>query len=388
MRGRSDAKDLTLKTLLIPEYSTFGGTRSFFFKLLDIHKKNGIDTAVVLEKKQLEEVIIKKLVAADVPFYPVADRSRLAFNPFISWLFDINKIFKAYRSYRPDLMVVSNGTPGIMLGALLFPVPVLFVMHTYPERYPWPLRTLWNLFCLPEKKQFLTVSAFSASEINRNMGISRDRISVVYNGYERQLNRSNSSSPLVLTLGHVVNYKNPGGWLQVANKVVRERPGTRFVWLGDGTLLQRMRDEVEQLKLADAVFFEGYRQDVDDYFTRASIYFQPSLIENHAISLLDAMASGLACVASSAGGTPESIVDGETGFLCTPDDVDSFAARLITLIDDKELSRRMGESGRVRAEEFFSPDVQEQGILGQYAALAKSSLSGEGRGRGDFNKRV
>lgn len=362
-------KNFALKILLIPDYSKFGGTRSFFFRLLDVHKKNGIATGVVLEEKQLDEMVAKRLRADDVMLYPVANRSRLAFNPWFSWLFDIKKVFKAYRYYRPDLIVVSNGTPGIMLGALLFPVPVLFVMHTYPDRYPWPLRVLWSLFCQPGKKQFLTVSSFSASEITRNMGIPPDRISVVYNSYERQVDRTKSTTPLVLTLGHVVNYKNPEIWLQVATRVVREKPGTRFVWLGDGPLLQQMRDEVKQLKMDDSISFDGYCQGVDDYFARASIYFQPSLIENHAISLLDAMASGLPCVASNVGGTPESIVDQETGFLCVPDDVEQYSKRLIQLLDDLTLAKRMGIAGHARAERIFAPHIQEAVFLKLYKTL-------------------
>ncbi len=119
---RTFNKGLRLKILLVPEYASFGGTRSFFFKLLGIHQKNGFDTGVVLEQKQLETGIVEKLRGDGIPVYQVKDRSKLASNPFLSWWFDIRKLIKAFRSYRPDLIVVSNGTPGIMLGALIFPL--------------------------------------------------------------------------------------------------------------------------------------------------------------------------------------------------------------------------------------------------------------------------
>lgn len=359
-----------MKILLVPEYASFGGTRSFFFKLLGIHQKNGFDTGVVLEQKQLETGIVEKLRGDGIPVYQVKDRSKLASNPFLSWWFDIRKLIKAFRSYRPDLIVVSNGTPGIMLGALIFPPPVLFIMHTYPDKYPWPIRSLWRMFCGSSKNQLVTVSEYAADKIRMNMGVPRDRIRVIHNSFTLRVPNLQDSPSRVLTLGHVVGYKNPEAWLQVAMKVLQERPGTQFIWLGDGALLQQMRNKVKQHELDGCVSFEGYQEDVVRFFTQATVYFQPSLIENHAISVLDAMASGLPCVASNVGGTPESIVDQETGFLCAPDDVADYSRRLIQLLDDSILAKRMGTAGQARAERLFAPYIQESVFLELYQNLA------------------
>ena len=110
------------------------------------------------------------------------------------------------------------------------------------------------------------------------------------------------------TIGHVVGYKNPEVWLESAKRILSYRSDTKFVWLGEGTMLDAMRQQVTQQGYDDRVSFEGVQDNVGEYLATATIYFQPSVIENHAISIIDAMASGLPCVASCVGGTPESIV--------------------------------------------------------------------------------
>ncbi len=70
--------------------------------------------------------------------------------------------------------------------------------------------------------------------------------------------------------------------------------------------------------------------------------------------VMEAMAVGKPVAGYAGGGVPEMVVDGETGLLCAPGDVDGLAAAFGRLAEDDDLRRRMGEAGRVRAREFFS----------------------------------
>ena len=64
------------------------------------------------------------------------------------------------------------------------------------------------------------------------------------------------------------------------------------------------------------------------------------------------------------------MIDGETGYLCEPGDVEGFARCLLELLDAAELSVRMGTAGRVRAETLFAGDTQEKKILEIYKNMA------------------
>jgi len=83
------------------------------------------------------------------------------------------------------------------------------------------------------------------------------------------------------------------------------------------------------------------------------------------------MAAGKPIVATTAGGIPEVVVDGETGFLVPPRDHQSMADALVKLLKDPELRKKMGHAGLVRARRKFSADRMVQETLKVYKHVAK-----------------
>jgi glycosyltransferase involved in cell wall biosynthesis len=91
--------------------------------------------------------------------------------------------------------------------------------------------------------------------------------------------------------------------------------------------------------------------------------------------VLEAMAAELPVVASRVGGVPELVADGETGLLVAPANPTNLAAALARLIDDRELRRRLGAVGRVRAETRFNLNSFRRAHLELYATeLARRQL--------------
>jgi glycosyltransferase involved in cell wall biosynthesis len=80
------------------------------------------------------------------------------------------------------------------------------------------------------------------------------------------------------------------------------------------------------------------------------------------------MAAAKPVVATRVGGTPEAVVEGETGLLVGPGDVDALAAAVDALLADPDLARRFGEAGRRRVEERFSTAAMSAQVLAAYAA--------------------
>ena len=361
-----------MKILIVPSYDSFGGTRTFFLKLLNIHTEAEIETGVIIEKKQRDMEILNILAKKDVTVFTTYNRSRLFTKPKLSWLSDIVSVLYGFVKFSPDIIVISNTKPGIMLGALIFPVPVIYIMHGYPQkkherflRFPWPF-----IFSFP-KNYFATVSKYSANLISRNMGIALEKIKVIHNSYGKVAKKESGGMPLVLTLGYVVQYKNTEAWLKVAKKVIKKKPETIFIWLGDGPELESMRQQVKLEGYERNIFFKGYCSDVLKYYAKAWVYFQPSLIENHGISIVEAMAHGLPCVCSNVGGMPESVTDKETGYLCNPEDINGFTQKIISLIENQDLRNKMGNAARIKALNSFSENTQKQNILQLY----KTALS-------------
>src|SRR5204863_8419055 len=99
------------------------------------------------------------------------------------------------------------------------------------------------------------------------------------------------------------------------------------------------------------------------------IFVMSSITEGLGTSLLDAMAAGKPVVATTAGGIPEVVVDGETGFLVPPRDHEAMADAIVRLLKDGGLRNRMGQAGRARAETQFSSDRMVQNTLRVYQTL-------------------
>jgi glycosyltransferase involved in cell wall biosynthesis len=93
---------------------------------------------------------------------------------------------------------------------------------------------------------------------------------------------------------------------------------------------------------------------------------------------LEAMAHGRAVVAFDVGGIREWLIDGETGFLVPPRDVDAMADRLTRLLDDPGLAASLGARGRARVEREFSAAEHVRRLLRLYedAAGARTSTAG------------
>lgn len=135
-----------------------------------------------------------------------------------------------------------------------------------------------------------------------------------------------------------------------------------------GAYEDELRDEAMRFGVADRTIFAGYRADVPSLLSGCDVFCLPSSAEGMPLVILEAMAQGKPVVATAVGGTPELVVDGETGLLVPPGDVDALADALAQLLGDPGQRRRMGDAGRVRAEREFSLAASTRRVLSLYAA--------------------
>ena len=132
---------------------------------------------------------------------------------------------------------------------------------------------------------------------------------------------------------------------------------------GTGPFLAPNRRLAARLGIADIVFFPGFISSVEETLATADIYAFPSVEEGSgAISLLEAMKSGLPIVTTRCDGIPEDFTDGETGLLVSPGDAVDFADKLDRLLADSTLRGAMGVKVRADYESRFTLDRMTDGI--------------------------
>jgi glycosyltransferase involved in cell wall biosynthesis len=135
---------------------------------------------------------------------------------------------------------------------------------------------------------------------------------------------------------------------------------------GSGPERYALEREVQSHCLGNRVRFLGWEADLMRLMAGWDIYVQPSVGEPFGITALEAMAAGLPVVATRAGGLPELVEDGRTGWLVPPRDPGALADRLGALLLNPEQRRRMGAAGRERARQNFSVDRMVESISNIY----------------------
>jgi glycosyltransferase involved in cell wall biosynthesis len=122
---------------------------------------------------------------------------------------------------------------------------------------------------------------------------------------------------------------------------------------GDGSLRGSLQQRAQDLGLANRIEFIGYTDDIPSLLSDATFLVLTSDNEGCPNVVMEAMACGRAVVATDVGDIPYLVEDGKTGFVVPRGDDMALVGRMATLITNIDLCRRMGESGRVKAEREF-----------------------------------
>jgi glycosyltransferase involved in cell wall biosynthesis len=150
-------------------------------------------------------------------------------------------------------------------------------------------------------------------------------------------------------------------------KARAEIPDLRLSLAGSGPMEGALRARLQELQLLDDVEFPGYltRLQVVDYLSNHHILVMPSRMESFGVAALEASACGRPVIASNVGGIPEVVVDGTTGLLVTPGDVDALAEAIVRLAADRVLMIRLGTAGR----EFVAENYEWEKCLDKMSEL-------------------
>jgi glycosyltransferase involved in cell wall biosynthesis len=175
---------------------------------------------------------------------------------------------------------------------------------------------------------------------------------------------------LILSAGRLSPDKGFSNLIEAIASLQERAADVRLLVCGDGVDRDELELQVRRAGLSDTIVFAGFRDDLDSWMPNADLFVLPSLTEGLPNVLLEAHAGGVPVVATAVGGTPELVVDGETGFLVRPGDANDLATRMIQLLEDDELRRRLGRAARGRVREHFTFEVQAQQYLDFFDQLS------------------
>lgn len=198
-------------------------------------------------------------------------------------------------------------------------------------------------------------------------------VEVIYYGfYSQQKQRELSELPTVVFAGRLVKEKGVDLLLRAFKRVSEELSGAKLLIAGDGPERNNLAKLITNLKLESSATLLGYltQEEMEREFSSAWVQAVPSRWpEPFGIVATEAMNRGVAVVASAHGGLTEIVEDDNTGFLVPPNDVESLADRLLSLLKDRELASQMGRAGQEISSLKFSRDSYTDKFIKLYEGM-------------------
>lgn len=292
---------------------------------------------------------------------------------------------RAFRRHRVEAVLAEYGTTGVFVMDACRQLGLPLIVHFHG--YDASVRSLLDENAAAYREMFRrAVAIIAVSQAMRHklmsLGAPPAKLHVIPCGVDCATFDSSDPAcapPVLLAVGRFIEKKAPHITIEAFSKAHRVVPEARLRMVGDGPLLDDCRSLAKTLGIADAVTFLGAQSHavVQQEMRGARCFVQHSVeaangdCEGLPVAILEASASGLPVVSTRHAGIPDVVVDGETGFLVDERDADAMAGRMIRLLREAPLARKLGEAARRRTQSRFSRQQSE----GRLWAVIQSCLS-------------
>jgi glycosyltransferase involved in cell wall biosynthesis len=223
--------------------------------------------------------------------------------------------------------------------------------------------------------RIIAVSQAVASQLQADAIASAEKISVVLNGIDiakfqqahLNFNRARflarwgvpENSLLVGTVGELTPLKGQVEFLQAAAQLLAQNPNAYFFVVGvDHSRANsnhgHLQQLIEKLQLAERVRLVGWFEGLEELYSALDVFVSASHTESFGLAIAEAMATGMAVVATETEGARELIETGETGTLVPIGNVDKLAEAVAALLRDKNERERLGMAAQRHAVASFS----------------------------------
>ncbi len=297
---------------------------------------------------------------------------------------------KLFRTERYDVVHTHSSKAGIVGRFAARAAGVPLVVHTIHglafHRYEKFWKNLLYIACERAaapcgKRIYAVAQAMIDQSLAAGVG-SPDQYKVVYSGME--LDRFLHAKPdpelrkklgipedavVLATLARLFPLKGYEQFLPVAVKLAKELPQIHCLIIGNGTMMEEIREFIRKEGVESRFSFAGLVApgEVGNYLALASVLVHFSLREGLPRAAVQALASGKPVVAYALDGTPEVVIPGKTGYLLKPGDRAGAEAAIRELVANPALAAELGANGRKLVESRFGWKTMSDTLLKDYA---------------------
>ncbi len=223
-----------------------------------------------------------------------------------------------------------------------------------------------------------SISHHLAQHLSQFCNFPQDRIQVIpypidLDYFRPETQRDNTDALCLLSVGRLERRKGTDILIQALPQIWRRFPGLDVYLVGREAGLKKDELHLQIPKeKRHQVIFPGIvsREQIAEYFRRATIYVSPTQYETFAYTILEAMACGVPVVASAVGAIPEIVRDRVTGLLVPWNDPSALAKALIELLEDPTWRERMGHAARQVAYQYAVDEIGAKNLSFYQSVLA------------------
>ena len=315
-------------------------------------------------------------------------------------VFNFAAIYKLVRLFKEQKVEVLHchkhqATVYGTIAAAIAGVPVVFAhVHGF-NRSRSPRRKFINWIVLRRVKKIFTVGEAVKDDVVRsNWSVDADKVASVGNSIscerfsevaitpeEARVRIGLEADSFVFgTVGRLAPTKGQSYLIEAFARVKQSIPNARLVFVGKGRLADELSVQAKETGFGDSIHFLGQRSDMAEVLRAMDVFVLPSVAEGLPRSLLEAMAAGLCCIASSVGGVPEILNYGEYGKLVAPKSPGELAEAMVTIHGmTREERRAFVEKSRQWVIDQYSHAVVIDRIEGIYQSEYAACVNSQGR---------
>ena len=297
----------------------------------------------------------------------------------------VNKLINIMRQNQIEIVHTHmwGGNLWGRIAAKIAKVPVIIATEQNVDVWKKPYHLILDRWLSFYTDRVIAVSNGVKEFYTKNAKLNPEKIKVIYNsvdlekynscaGNKRRFDLKDGGITLGV-IGRLVPQKGHRYFL-LALKELLEDYRVRGLVIGTGPLENELKQFSQELGLNGNVIFTGLRHDIPELLKTIDILILPSLIEGLPLVALEAMASGVPVVATKVGGSPEIIIDSQTGILIEPRNHIAIKEAVTRLIHDEKLVQQLIRNSRKCVEDKFSAKKVVQDTQCLYEELYKGKV--------------
>lgn len=362
-----------MKILQVTTHVNVGGISRYILSLSKAMKVKGVNTTIVSAGGSLENAFSDR----GILHKRLNIKTKFEFAPRV--LISAFKLAKLVRDEGIDVIHAHTRVSQVAgaIAAKLTGVAYITTCHGFFKKRARGIFDTWG-------DKIVAISDAVKEHLVCDLGVKDERIEVIYNGVDidhftadctageienAKRNLGLKKGPVIGTIGRLSSVKGQKFFIHAMVDVILKYPDAQAVIIGAGDEGVPLKNLARSLGISDSIHFLQSVSDTHSYLSIMDIFVFPSVKEGLGIALLEAMASGKACVASDAGGIRNAIEDGVTGLLTPVGNSDAIGKAILQLIGDSDTRKRLGHNARSLAIEKFSLDDMADKMIELYEGV-------------------